>query len=73
MMGFDATEYITVQRMSLNHHGQQFDSRILKSTAIEMEVHNSSVMVFDQHKGTVKAYHIDVWREAYAVTLDGAA
>ncbi|WKJ91364.1 Rha family transcriptional regulator [Methylomonas montana] len=60
-------EYCTVKRMQMIHHGQQFNWRLLKSTGIEMGI--EPIDVFDANYGTVKAYHIDVWREAYAIGL----
>lgn len=59
-------EYCTVKRMQMIHHGQKFNWRLLKSTAIEMELPAKDV--FDANYGTVKAYHADVWAEAYAVS-----
>lgn len=61
-------DYATVKRMQMIHHGQPFNWRILKSTAAEMEI--PPIDVFDQNYGTVKAYHADVWREAYAVEIE---
>jgi prophage antirepressor-like protein len=58
-------DYCTVKRMQMIHHGQKFNWRLLKSTCIDMEL--PPIDVFDQNYGTVKAYHIDVWREAYAI------
>jgi phage regulator Rha-like protein len=61
-------DYATVKRMQMIHHGQPFNWRVLKSTAAEMEI--PPIDVFDQNYGTVKAYHADVWREAYAVEIE---
>jgi phage regulator Rha-like protein len=63
-----AKDYATVKRMEMLYHGQHFDWRRLKSTAIEMGI--PSVSVFDANYGTVKAYHADVWAEAYALSID---
>ena len=60
-------EYAAVKRMQLLYHGQKFDWRRLKSTATEMDI--PPIDVFDQNYGTVKAYHKDVWREAYALDI----
>lgn len=60
-------EYATVKRMEMLYHGQRFDWRRLKSTAAEMGM--PSVEVFDANYGTVKAYHADVWMEAYALPI----
>ena len=58
-------EYATVKRMELLYHGQKFNWRLLKSTATEMGL--PPIDVFDANYGTVKAYHKDVWFEAYAL------
>jgi prophage antirepressor-like protein len=64
-------EYVTVKRMSMLYHGQKFDWRHLKATSIEMGI--EPIDVFDANYGTVKAYHVDVWREAYAIGLPETA
>lgn len=61
-------EYATVKRMQMIHHGQPFNWRHLKATATEMNI--PAIEVFDANYGTVKAYHADVWREAYAVEIE---
>lgn len=61
-------QYATVKRMEMIYHGQKFDWRKLKSTAAEMSM--PGMDVFDQNYGTVKAYHADVWRETYALSID---
>lgn len=58
-------EYMTVKRMEMIHHGVKFNWRLLKSTSIQMEI--EPIDVFDQNYGTVKAYHKEVWKEAYAI------
>lgn len=60
--------YASVKRMEMVCHGVKFNWRLLKSTSIEMGI--PSIDVFDQNYGTVKAYHADVWREAYAVEIE---
>lgn len=60
-------EYATVKRMQLLYHGQQFSWRMLKHISTEMEL--PPIDVFDANYGTVKAYHADVWREAYALEI----
>lgn len=60
--------YATVKRMEMLYHGQKFDWRRLKSTGQEMGI--TSADVFDANYGTVKAYHADVWMEAYALPID---
>lgn len=64
-------QYITIKRMSMLYHGQQFNWRLLKSTSIDMEL--PPVDVFDANYGSVKAYHADVWREVYAITAEPTA
>jgi prophage antirepressor-like protein len=64
-------QYCTVKRMEMLQHGQKFSWRLLKSTGIAMGV--EPIDVFDANYGTVKAYHADVWKEAYAIDLDEAA
>lgn len=61
-------QYATVKRMEMLYHGQRFDWRHLRSTAAEMGI--PSIDVFDQNYGTVKAYHADVWADAYALTIE---
>ncbi|MDR0674343.1 MAG: Rha family transcriptional regulator [Zoogloeaceae bacterium] len=60
-------QYATVKRMEMLYHGQKFNWRLLKSTGIEMGIPPTEI--FDQNYGTVKAYHADVWREAYALDI----
>lgn len=60
-------QYATVKRMEMLYHGQSFNWRRLKSTASEMGL--PAIDVFDANYGTVKAYHADVWREAYAIEI----
>lgn len=62
-----AKEYATVKRMQMIHHGQPFKWRHLRDTSASMGI--PAIDVFDQNYGTVKAYHADVWREAYAVEI----
>lgn len=62
-----AMQYATVKRMEMLYHGQKFNWRLLKSTATQMEM--PPIDVFDSNYGTVKAYHADVWREAYALEI----
>jgi phage regulator Rha-like protein len=60
-------QYASVKRMEMLYHGQSFNWRLLKSAAIEMGM--PAIDVFDANYGTVKSYHADVWREAYAVSI----
>lgn len=61
-------QYASVKRMEMLYHGQKFNWRLLKSAAAEMSI--PPIDVFDANYGTVKAYHADVWREAFAVELE---
>lgn len=60
--------YATIKRMEMIYHGHSFNWRLLKSAAIEMNI--PPIDVFDQNYGTVKAYHADVWMEAYALGIN---
>ena len=59
--------YATVKRMSMLYHGIRFDWRMLKEAA--SHIGQPPVDVFDANYGTVKAYHAEVWREAYGVEI----
>lgn len=61
-------EYCSVKRMQMIHHGQKFNWRELKAASAEMEI--PPVKVFDQNYGQVNAYHVEVWRAAYAIDMD---
>jgi len=56
--------------MQLKAHGTTFNWRLLKSTSSDMGI--PPIDVFDQNYGTLKSYHTDVWREAYAISIDQA-
>lgn len=60
-------EYCTVKRMEMLQHGQKFDWRKLKSAGVDLGI--DSIDVFDANYGKVKAYHREVWLEAYALTF----
>lgn len=64
-------QYATVKRMEMLYHGQKFNWRHLKSTGIEMGI--PAIDIFDANYGTVKAYHADVWMEAYALRIEAEA
>lgn len=63
-------QYATVKRMEKLWHGQTFGWRELKHTAAEIGI--PPIDVFDANYGTVKAYHADVWQEAYALDIPHA-
>lgn len=60
--------YSTIKRMEMLHHGLTFNWRILKSAGTQMGI--DSIDVFDANYGTIKAYHSDVWMEAYAIEIN---
>jgi hypothetical protein len=55
--------------MEMLHHGQKFNWHLLKSAGNDLGI--PPIDVFDPNFGTVKAYHADVWREAYALEIPG--
>lgn len=57
----------SVKRMEMMHHGVKFNWRLLKAAGTQMNI--ESVDVFDANYGTIKAYHADVWLEAYALSI----
>ena len=61
-----AQSYATVKRMEA-YYEQSFNWRLLKSTAVEMNL--PPMPVFDANYGKVNAYHADVWREVYALAI----
>lgn len=61
-------QYASVKRMEMLYHGQKFDWRKLKSGRQEMSI--EPIEIFDANYGTVKAYHADVWREVYALSIE---
>lgn len=63
-------QYATVKRMSMNYHGQKFDWRLLRE--VSAVVGRPPIDVFDANYGTVKAYHADAWKEAYAISIEVA-
>lgn len=62
-------EYFTIKRMSMIHHGQPFNWRLLKAASAEMGI--PAIGVFDQNYGSVLSYHVDVWREVYSLEMEG--
>lgn len=61
-------QYASIKRMEMLYHGQKFNWRHLKSTGVEMSI--EPIDIFDANYSTVKAYHADVWCEAYALDID---
>jgi len=61
-------EYYTIKRVSMLNHGQPYNWRHLKSAGKDLGIEPEDV--FDQNYGTVKAYHKDVWKEAYGLELN---
>jgi Rha family phage regulatory protein len=59
--------YCTIKRMQMLCHGQKFNWKLLKKTCIAMGL--PAKPVFDANYGKVNAYHLDVWKETYAITL----
>jgi len=58
-------DFYSVKRMQMLMHGQEFNWRILKEVGLDIGI--EAIDVFDANYGTVKAYHIDVWKKAYAI------
>lgn len=61
-------QYASIKRMEMLYHGQKFSWRMLKDASAEMDM--PPIDIFDANYGTVKAYHADVWREAYALEIE---
>jgi phage regulator Rha-like protein len=61
-------DYATIKRMQLQYHGVAFNWRLLKSAAQDLGI--EPIDTFDQNYGSVKAYHREVWLEAYALSID---
>ena len=61
-------EYSSIKRMTMLHHGIQFDWRKLKSAGQDLGV--ASIDIFDQNYGSIKSYHNSVWLEAYALDIN---
>ena len=59
-------QWSTVKRMEIIT-GLKFNWRLLKSAGADLGIDAKDV--FDPNFGTVKAYHADVWREAYALDI----
>lgn len=63
-----AKGYCTIKRAEMLYHGQKFNWISLKSACSELGI--SSIDVFDANYGTVKAYPIEAWLEAYALNME---
>jgi Rha family phage regulatory protein len=61
-------QYASIKRMENIYHGQKFNWRLLKDAAMNLDI--SAIDIFDANYGTVKAYHADVWAEAYALKIE---
>lgn len=61
-------QYASVKRMTMLYHGQKFDWRLLRE--VSAIIGRPPIDVFDANYGTVKAYHADAWREAYALEIE---
>jgi phage regulator Rha-like protein len=61
-------QYATIKRMGMIFHGQAFSWSLLKSASADLGL--PPLAVFDANYGTVKAYHADAWREAYALEIN---
>ena len=59
-------EWSTIKRMEIIT-GLKFNWRLLKSAGKDLGIEPKDV--FDPNFGTVKAYHADVWLEAYALDI----
>lgn len=59
--------YASVKRMEGIYRDQKFNWRTLRAKSAELGL--SPLDTFDANYGTVKAYHADVWRKAYAVEI----
>lgn len=64
-------QYSTIKRMEMLHHGIKFKWRLLKSAGLDLGIESKEV--FDTNYGSVKAYHADVWLEAYALSIQQEA
>jgi len=62
-----AKDYATIKRMETLNYGFKFKWRLLKSASQDLGI--NTIDVFDQNYGTVKAYHKDAWKEAYALDI----
>jgi hypothetical protein len=54
--------------MEMLHHGIKFNWRLLKSAGTDLGIESKEV--FDANYGSLKAYHADVWMEAYALSIE---
>lgn len=59
-------QYSTIKRMEMLY-GIKFKWQLLKSAGKDLGIESKEV--FDSNYGSVKAYHADVWMEAYALSI----
>lgn len=62
-----SNEYATVKRMAAKHRNMEFNWRELKR--VSQDLNCPPIDVFDANYGSVKAYHADVWLDAYGVDV----
>lgn len=62
-----SNEYATVKRMAAKHRNMHFNWRELKR--VSQDLNCPPIDVFDANYGSVKAYHADVWQDAYGVDV----
>ncbi|WP_169307419.1 Rha family transcriptional regulator [Chitiniphilus eburneus] len=60
-------QYATIKRMEALYRSRHFDWRVLKRVSGKLGL--PSIATFDSNYGTVRGYHVDVWREAYGVDI----
>lgn len=63
-------QYSTIKRMEMLY-GIKFKWQLLKSAGKDLGIESKEV--FDSNYGSVKAYHADVWMEAYALSIEQEA
>lgn len=61
-------QWSTIKRMEIIT-GLKFNWRTMKSAGQDLGI--TPKEVFDPNFGTVKSYHADVWKEAFALGIDG--
>lgn len=66
-----STEYSSVKRMEKIHKGESFPWRRLKTISERLGIEPKKI--HDANYGHVNTYHAEVWREAYAIEINGSA